>query len=71
MAKTNTTFYCQNCGTSFAKWQGQCNSCNSWNTIVEEIVQKETKKSWESNNSLNKIEFQNLLKLLILKPLKR
>ena len=54
MAKTNTTFYCQNCGTSFAKWQGQCNSCNNWNTIVEEIVQKETKKSWDSNTSTKK-----------------
>ena len=46
MAKTTTTFYCQNCGTSFAKWQGQCTSCNTWNTIAEEIIQKEVKKSW-------------------------
>lgn len=55
MAKTTTTFYCQNCGTSYAKWQGQCNSCNKWNTIVEEIIQKESKKSWEiSANIPNK-----------------
>lgn len=46
MAKIKTAFYCQNCGTSFSKWQGQCNSCNNWNTIVEEIVQKDAKKSW-------------------------
>ncbi len=50
MAKNTTTFYCQNCGTSYAKWQGQCNSCNKWNTIVEEVIQKQSKKSWESNN---------------------
>ena len=50
MAKTTTTFYCQNCGTSFAKWQGQCTSCNNWNTIAEEITQKETKKSWNLDN---------------------
>ncbi|MBT8270474.1 MAG: DNA repair protein RadA [Flavobacteriaceae bacterium] len=46
MAKVKTTFYCQNCGSQFAKWQGQCSSCKSWNTIVEEIVQKESKSQW-------------------------
>jgi len=49
MAKTITTFYCQNCGTSFPKWQGQCTSCNTWNTIAEEITQKGAKKSWDSD----------------------
>ncbi|MGB1451135.1 MAG: DNA repair protein RadA, partial [Marinirhabdus sp.] len=38
MAKPKTTFYCQNCGTQFSKWQGQCTSCKAWNTIAEEIV---------------------------------
>jgi DNA repair protein RadA/Sms len=47
MAKTKTAFYCQNCGASFSKWQGQCTSCNNWNTIVEEIIQKEDKKGWD------------------------
>ena len=42
MAKTKTTFFCQNCGSQFAKWQGQCTSCKEWNTIAEEIVQKST-----------------------------
>ncbi len=47
MAKTKTTFFCQNCGTQFAKWVGQCNSCKEWNTVVEEVVQKEEKKAWD------------------------
>ena len=51
MAKTKTAFYCQNCGTSFSKWQGQCTSCHNWNTIVEEIIQKEEKKSWDISGS--------------------
>ncbi|PKP42217.1 MAG: DNA repair protein RadA [Bacteroidetes bacterium HGW-Bacteroidetes-13] len=38
MAKIKTAFFCQNCGTQFAKWQGQCNSCKEWNTIVEELI---------------------------------
>lgn len=40
MAKVKTTFFCQNCGTQFSKWQGQCTSCKEWNTIAEEVVQK-------------------------------
>lgn len=45
MAKTKTTFFCQNCGAQFAKWQGQCTSCKEWNTIAEEVVQKSDTRS--------------------------
>ncbi|MEM6686174.1 MAG: DNA repair protein RadA [Bacteroidota bacterium] len=48
MAKVKTTFFCQNCGTQYAKWQGQCTSCKQWNTIVEEVIQKEVKTNWQS-----------------------
>lgn len=48
MAKTKTTFFCQNCGAQFAKWQGQCTSCKEWNTIAEEVVQKAEKSSWKT-----------------------
>ena len=41
MAKTKTTFFCQNCGAQSPKWLGKCSSCGEWNTFVEEIVQKE------------------------------
>ncbi|AXG68518.1 DNA repair protein RadA [Kordia sp. SMS9] len=47
MAKVKTTFFCQNCGTQFSKWQGQCSSCKQWNTIVEEVIQKEVKANWQ------------------------
>lgn len=50
MAKTKTTFFCQNCGTQFAKWQGQCTSCKEWNTIAEEIIQKTEKPTWKKDN---------------------
>lgn len=30
---------------------GQCPSCRTWNTFVEEIIQKEEKPSWKSNTS--------------------
>ena len=48
MAKVKTTFFCQNCGAQYAKWQGQCNSCKEWNTIAEEIIQKQEKVAWKS-----------------------
>lgn len=51
MAKTKTTFFCQNCGTQYSKWQGQCTSCKEWNTLVEEVLQKEEKKDWKSATS--------------------
>lgn len=51
MAKVKTTFYCQSCGTQYAKWQGQCTACKKWNSIVEEIVQKPEKSDWKSASS--------------------
>jgi DNA repair protein RadA/Sms len=54
MSKLKTTFFCQNCGTQYAKWQGQCNACKEWNTIAEEIIQKEEKSSWKPDNSETK-----------------
>ena len=43
MAKTKTTFFCQNCGAQSAKWIGKCPSCGEWNTYVEEVIQREEK----------------------------
>lgn len=51
MAKTKTTFFCQNCGTQYPKWIGKCNSCQQWNTIVEEVIQKEEPRSWKDQSS--------------------
>lgn len=54
MSKLKTTFFCQNCGAQYSKWQGQCNSCKEWNTIAEEIIQKEEKSSWKSSDTDSK-----------------
>lgn len=53
MSKIKTAFFCQNCGTQYSKWQGQCNGCKEWNTIAEEIIQKEEKASWKPSSSEN------------------
>lgn len=39
MSKPKLTFCCQNCGTLYPKWTGQCTGCSQWNTILEEIPQ--------------------------------
>ena len=38
MAKSKSSFVCQNCGAVTQRWQGKCESCGEWNTIVEEAV---------------------------------
>jgi len=55
MAKTKTSFFCQNCGTQYAKWVGKCNACNEWNTIVEEVIQKEEKRKWNQSTNAKKV----------------
>ncbi|MFD2566849.1 DNA repair protein RadA [Pseudotenacibaculum haliotis] len=55
MAKTKTTFFCQNCGAQHAKWMGQCNTCNEWNTIVEEVIQKEVVREWKQSTTAKSV----------------
>src|SRR5581483_12474961 len=38
MPKTKTVYRCTECGAEYSKWQGRCETCGEWNTLVEEIV---------------------------------
>src|SRR3569832_1704253 len=39
MAKASkTAFVCQSCGTAHVRWQGRCEGCGEWNTVVEELL---------------------------------
>ncbi len=60
MSKVKTSFFCQNCGAQYSKWQGQCNSCKEWNTVAEEIIQKEEKKAWNTSSTESKKTIQPL-----------
>ena len=62
MAKLKSAFFCQNCGTQFAKWQGQCTACKEWNTIVEELVSKPDKNDWKATTT---VKTKNAKPLLI------
>ncbi|MEN8798648.1 MAG: DNA repair protein RadA [Flavobacteriaceae bacterium] len=50
MAKVKSAYFCQNCGTQYAKWVGQCVACKAWNTVVEEVIQKEKDVAWKKRN---------------------
>lgn len=39
MAKIKTQFSCTECGGVSNKWTGQCPACNTWNTLVESLVE--------------------------------
>jgi len=38
MARAKNQFICQNCGAVAARWQGRCDECGEWNTLVEEAL---------------------------------
>ncbi|MEG9861412.1 MAG: DNA repair protein RadA [Parvularculales bacterium] len=36
-----SAFYiCQSCGTVSPRWKGQCDACNTWNSLTEEVPQE-------------------------------
>ncbi len=43
-AKVHSKFVCQNCGSSYAQWLGQCGQCKAWNTLVEEVLDRSAEK---------------------------
>ncbi|MBL4681006.1 MAG: DNA repair protein RadA [Pseudomonadales bacterium] len=45
MVKTKTVYVCGDCGSEFAKWQGQCNDCSEWNTLTRLSVDNTSSKS--------------------------
>lgn len=57
MAKKSTMFICQNCGAAYPKWQGKCDACGEWNTIVEETAQEEGFSKFKSKREGHIIDF--------------
>ena len=45
---SDATFVCSECGKEYSKWQGQCYSCHSWNTISEKVPTPTVKSSRSS-----------------------
>lgn len=51
-SKTETVFFCKECGYESKKWMGQCPACHSWNTFCEEPVTKTTGSPASGKRSL-------------------
>lgn len=45
MAQSSVVFFCKECGYESAKWLGKCPGCNSWNSFVEEKINKKASKA--------------------------
>jgi len=45
MSKVKTAFFCSNCGYESPKWTGKCPSCGTWNSFVEELIQRDTART--------------------------
>ena len=39
MARTKSSFVCQACGAVYSRWQGRCEACGEWNSVVEELAE--------------------------------
>ncbi len=48
--KTKIVYICSKCEYHSSKWLGRCPSCNSWNTLDEQIITDESKSLQNSKN---------------------
>ncbi|HTE09272.1 MAG TPA: DNA repair protein RadA [Flavitalea sp.] len=56
MSKVKTAFFCSNCGYESPKWTGKCPSCATWNSFVEELIQRDTSRTetWKETQGTNR-----------------
>lgn len=47
MSKNKTAYICKNCGASYLRWSGKCETCNEWNAL-EEVVGSKKKSGLSS-----------------------
>ena len=55
--KSGSEFICQSCGSVYPRWQGKCDACGEWNTIVEEKIGGEGFSNLPSKRKGKMIEF--------------
>ena len=60
MARARSHFVCQACGAIHAKWNGRCDDCGGWNTMIEEISGDGPAASRTGNARARKIAFVGL-----------
>ena len=51
--KLKKIYICSSCGAKYNKWQGQCNECGKWNTLIEDVIEEEIKKTSKKRTLIN------------------
>ena len=59
MARSQDRYVCQGCGAVYAKWQGRCEECGGWNSVVEETAKTSLSKALGGRRG-RKLEFVSL-----------
>ena len=63
MAKAHSKYVCQQCGYETTGWMGKCPSCDTWNSLVETVV--EDSKPSKAQKSGTKLTPQSLSQVKI------
>lgn len=68
----STVFFCKECGYESSKWLGKCPGCGSWNSFVEEKVEKTNLKNSKSFSSTfsEKTDIKKLTDIVVSKTLR-
>ncbi len=59
MGSKNSQFICQSCGATRPRWEGKCDSCGSWNSIIEDRTSKIGRKT-NNTAGISGLTFVNL-----------
>lgn len=44
MAQTKKIFKCSSCGAAYPRWQGNCTTCDAWNSVEEQVLETDSGK---------------------------
>jgi len=54
LASQKTIFICQNCGYKAPKWLGRCPDCGTWNSLVEELTERDNRDRGKRGSFLDR-----------------
>ncbi len=60
MAKSHTSYVCQSCGAVHPRWNGKCDACNAWNTLVAESTDAAPPKGLGSTKKSKQLDLVDL-----------
>ena len=65
MAKAKRMYGCTECGATFPKWAGQCSACNTWNTLIETLVEAGVKDTGRAGWAGDQAELKTLAEVSV------